>query len=135
MGVLTRWSMQKNSGLDIGRFVPVSIEVGIIVCVINSFEALDNKIPITSPSYYATITLEEMKNIFASSNDTQIPLLELRWKILKESGRILMELFDSSALNLVIAGDKSAARLVKLLVSTFPSMDDTFHYKERQGFY
>lgn len=52
-------------------------------------------IPITEANYYAHITENELRNILRSDTSVEIPMFEARLKVLRESGKILLEvLFD-----------------------------------------
>ena len=59
-------------------------------------------IPFTSPSYYSTVDEKTLKQIFRSDNDTEIPLLEERVKVLNEAGKVLMEVMHQIDLIYVI---------------------------------
>lgn len=81
-------------------------------------------LPITSPKYYSNISLEEVNKIFLSSTGEPIPLLEERCRILHECGRILDEKFEGSFLNCLKQSNRSAQKLVDLIVTNFPSFRD-----------
>jgi hypothetical protein len=56
--------------------------------------ALDQSIPITSPSFWAddeAFTLEVLRDVFRSETEEEIPLLEKRFECLREAGAILTE--------------------------------------------
>jgi len=44
-----------------------------------------------NPHYYVNMTLDELKEIFLGDNNTYIPLIEERLKILHDIGRILID--------------------------------------------
>ena len=48
-----------------------------------------NGVPIYKPSYYSTITMSQLKGIFYSHNNTEIPQLSLRLHNLHEAADIL----------------------------------------------
>lgn len=56
-----------------------------------SANLLKEGFPITEPHFYAHINEQELRHIFRSDSSVQIPLFELRLKILQETGRILNE--------------------------------------------
>ncbi|XP_046639735.1 queuosine salvage protein-like isoform X2 [Daphnia pulicaria] len=87
-------------------------------------KALEADIPITSSQYYATITKEEVDKIFISSTGESIPLLEERWRILQECGKILNEKFDGKFYNCIKQSANSATKLLNLIISNFPSFRD-----------
>ncbi|XP_038660800.1 queuosine salvage protein isoform X1 [Scyliorhinus canicula] len=94
--------------------------------------ALDEGIPITSASYFATITLGQLKYVLRSDTDVPMPLIEERLKVLKEAGNILLERFDGSFLNCIKKSENSAQKLLRLVVENFPSYRDeaTFQGKK-----
>ncbi|XP_048187297.1 queuosine salvage protein [Perognathus longimembris pacificus] len=98
--------------------------------------AQDEGIPITSASYYATVTLDQVRNIFRSDSDVPMPLIEERYRILNETGKILLEKFGGSFLNCVRRSEKSAQKLMYLVVESFPSYRDVTQYEgKRISFY
>ncbi|XP_054843435.1 queuosine salvage protein isoform X2 [Eublepharis macularius] len=94
--------------------------------------ALDEGIPITSASYYATMTLEQVRHVFCSDTDVPMPLLEERHRVLNETGTVLLEKFGGSFLTCVKQSGKSAQKLLQLVVENFPSFRDeaTFQGKK-----
>lgn len=98
--------------------------------------ALDQGIPVTSASYYATVTLDQVRNIFRSDTAVPMPLLEERHRILNETGKILLEKFGGSFLNCVQKSGKSAQKLMHLIVENFPSYrDEAWFEGKRISFY
>ncbi|XP_056661919.1 Q-nucleotide N-glycosylase 1 isoform X1 [Monodelphis domestica] len=90
---------------------------------------LDEGIPFTKASYYATVTLGELQHYFRSDTDVPMPLIEERHKILNETGKILLEKFGGSFLNCVRKCDRSAQKLLSLIVENFPSYRDVAKYE------
>lgn len=86
--------------------------------------ALDEGIPLTTASFYANITMDQLKNILRSDSEFPIPMIEERLEILHQTGKILMEKFGGSYLNCVKASEKSAVKLMHLVVENFPSYRD-----------
>nr|XP_008539326.1 PREDICTED: UPF0553 protein C9orf64 homolog isoform X2 [Equus przewalskii] len=98
--------------------------------------ALDEGIPITSASYYATVTLDQVRHVLRSDTDIPMPLIEERHRILNETGKILLEKFEGSFLNCVRKSDKSAQKLLNLIVESFPSYRDVTQFEgKRISFY
>lgn len=98
--------------------------------------ALDEGFPITESNYYAHITEQELKHILRSDSSVQIPLLDLRLKILQETGKILNEEFQGSFLNCIKMANGSAKYLLKLITDYFPSYrDETNFLKRKVTFY
>ena len=75
----------------------------------------------TDPSYYATVTRDQLSEVFRSDSNYPIPLLDERLDVINEAGKTLMKKYDGSFLNVINKSDKSAQKLLKLVVSEFPS--------------
>ncbi|XP_029462080.1 queuosine salvage protein [Rhinatrema bivittatum] len=98
--------------------------------------ALDEGIPITDASYYATITLDQLKHVLRSDTDVPLPLIEERLQVLREAGNILLEKFGGSYLNCVKKCEKSAQKLLQVVVENFPSYrDEATFLGKRVAFY
>ncbi|XP_043939620.1 queuosine salvage protein [Protopterus annectens] len=95
-------------------------------------KALDEGIPITDASYYASITLEQLKHILRSDTDIHMPLIEERHAVLKETGTILLNKFGGSFLNCVKKCEKSAQKLLQIVVENFPCYRDTATYEGKR---
>lgn len=94
--------------------------------------ALDEGIPLTTASFYANITMDQLKNILRSDSEFPIPMIEERLEILHQTGKILMEKFGGSYLNCVKASEKSAVKLMHLVVENFPSYRDEGVFQEKK---
>ncbi|XP_011670677.2 queuosine salvage protein [Strongylocentrotus purpuratus] len=86
--------------------------------------ACDEGIPITSPSYYSKVTLDELRHVFRSETDTGIHLLDKRIENLHQTGKVLMEKFDGSFVNCIKCCENSAVKLIELVTSHFSSFRD-----------
>lgn len=86
-------------------------------------KALESGIPITTSTFYANITADDIPKIFASSTQP-IPLPEDRLKNLQEAGKVLNEKFGGSFCNCVKEANQSAQQLLKLIVDNFPCFRD-----------
>ncbi|KAE8152906.1 hypothetical protein BDV25DRAFT_50488 [Aspergillus avenaceus] len=94
--------------------------------------ALDEKIPITTPAFWANeteCTESVLRHVFRSMTDEEIPLLQERLRCLREAGRVLCEDFEGSFVNCIYSANYSAASLVNLLAESFPCFRDesSFH--------
>lgn len=87
--------------------------------------ALQEGIPITDPSFYANVSHKKLEYVFRSCNNTQIPLLESRVKVLNEAGTVLIKSFNSSVEEFVASAKGSADKLITLLVHNFSSFRDS----------
>lgn len=94
--------------------------------------ALDDGYPIVEPHFYAHLNETEFKHIFRSDSKVQIPLANIRLKIMQESGKILIEEFRGSFMNCVKLANGSAKYLLKLIISHFPSFRDEAQFMNRK---
>ncbi|KFP44338.1 UPF0553 protein C9orf64, partial [Chlamydotis macqueenii] len=93
-------------------------------------------IPITSASYFATMTLDQVRHVFRSDTEVPIPLIEERHRVLNESGTVLLEKFGGSFLTCVKMSEKSAQKLLRLVLENFPSYrDEAVFEKKKVSFY
>ncbi|KAM4626163.1 queuosine 5'-phosphate N-glycosylase/hydrolase isoform 1-T2 [Discoglossus pictus] len=98
--------------------------------------ALDEGIPITSASYYSTISLDQLKHVLRSDSGVPIPMIEERLQILHQTGKILIDKFGGSFLNCIKMSEKSAVRLMELVVKNFPSYVDVGTFQgQKVAFY
>ncbi|XP_058175467.1 queuosine 5'-phosphate N-glycosylase/hydrolase [Anopheles ziemanni] len=87
--------------------------------------AMREGIDMTNPSFYVSITLEQMEKILRSDEpDTKAPLLEERVRCLHEVGRVLLDRYDGLFENCVRACNGSAVRLLQRVVDEFPCFRD-----------
>lgn len=104
----------------------------LVACI---HRALDEGIPITSPSYWhpeAGFSDAILRHIFRCSTGNAMPMLEQRIAVLHEAAVVLFEHFDMSVLNLVQRSNHSAAALVNLLADYFPSFRDECRFEGRK---
>lgn len=94
--------------------------------------AIEEGIPLLSPAYYKDISLDKMKYVFRSSNGVDMPLLEMRQKILGEAGQTLVEKFSGSFSNCIGRCGGCAQSLIRMIVDNFPSFRDEAIYKSKQ---
>jgi len=67
--------------------------------------------------------------------NTEIPLFEERWKILREIGTSMVAKYNGKAKNLIAGANRDAQKLVELIVQNFPSFSDTSLYKEKEIYF
>lgn len=74
------------------------------------------------------------KEIFAHilRGNTEVPLLEERWKILQEIGRTMLTKYSGKASNLIAEASGDAQKLLELIVQNFPSFQDISQYKGKE---
>uniref|UniRef100_A0A1I8ANG1 Queuosine 5'-phosphate N-glycosylase/hydrolase n=1 Tax=Steinernema glaseri TaxID=37863 RepID=A0A1I8ANG1_9BILA len=93
--------------------------------------ALSKGIPITSAEFMRDVTVDQIKEIFKSDNGTSIPLPELRAAVLNDAGRVLIERFDGSFYNCIKECNRSALKLVNIILNNFKSFRDVSKYDEK----
>ncbi|GJJ69950.1 hypothetical protein EMPS_02299 [Entomortierella parvispora] len=89
--------------------------------------ALEEGIPITTPSFFASeekLPDKEIERIFRSDTKEQVPLLQERIRVIREAGRVLLEKFDGRFTNCIAQANGSALKLVELVTSNFSSFRD-----------
>lgn len=95
--------------------------------------AIEEGIPLTTPSHYATMTRAELAHVFRSARSEPMPLLDERLAALHQTGHILLRHFGGSFENVVRAARGSAAQLVKTIVERFPAFRDESEYLGEPG--
>jgi hypothetical protein len=89
--------------------------------------ALEEGIPIYDGGWLAEISQSDLSRILRGRGE--IPLFYQRFIILREVGRILREKFGGRFYHLVAQAEKSAVKLVRLLVENFPSFNDSAEWE------
>jgi hypothetical protein len=82
----------------------------------------DEGFPLFDGAYLAGISASDLRHILRGN--VEIPLFQERLDILHKVGRVLLEQFNGSFINMIQAAENDAVALVKLLVSRFPSFND-----------
>jgi hypothetical protein len=83
--------------------------------------------------FCSTISKEELAHILRGN--TEIPLLEERWKILREIGLNMSATFGGKARNLIAEANGDAKKLLELIVQNFPSFSDVSPYKDKHVYF
>lgn len=96
-------------------------------------KAIAAGIPVLSAEWMKNVGKEEIDAIFKSDSGHSIPLLEERVKAINESGRVLLERFDGEFYNCVLKCDRSAQKLLKLIVENFVSFRDFAEFHGQKG--
>lgn len=94
---------------------------------------LDEGATLLNFEYCSQIPKEEFSKILRGN--TEIPLLEERWKILREIGEKMIAKFDGKVSKLVNEAQGDAQKLVELIVQYFPSFSDTSSYKGKEIYF
>ena len=97
--------------------------------------ALAEDIPITTPSFWTNeteCTDDLLRHVFRSDTSTPIPLLSERIHMIREAGDILTSHFSGTFMTCITQASGSAAALIDLLVTSFPSLfSDTHSFEGR----
>jgi len=83
---------------------------------------------------WKTITKEKLAGIL-NENGIEMPLLDERLSVIKEIGRVLLEEFNGEVSNLVKAANGDAMKLLGLILSSFPSFQDSSFFQEQEIFF
>ncbi|HOV85525.1 MAG TPA: queuosine salvage family protein [Syntrophobacteraceae bacterium] len=89
--------------------------------------AMERRTPVTRASWLASLEEEDLRRVFAGEGD--IPLFPERLRNLREAGRILEERWGGDFVNLIEEASKSALKLVRLVVESFPGFRDQALYR------
>jgi hypothetical protein len=89
-------------------------------------KAIESEIPITDAHYLAEINLSTLKQVLGGNGELQ--LIDERVQILNELGAFLITKYNGAAHRFVEAAEKSAQKLVDLLVENLPSFRDKAEY-------
>lgn len=106
-----------------------------LVAAIN--KALDNGIPIIEPRFWVSerFTKEVLDKVLESANSQEIviPMLDDRYRVLREAGNVLINVLKVDSFTQVISqAEKSAMRLVDLVSFRIPSFNDISRYKGQE---
>ncbi|XP_010875081.2 queuosine salvage protein [Esox lucius] len=97
--------------------------------------AMEEGIPITEPSYFSQMSVEELGHVLRSDNDTPMPMLEERHRVLTEGGHVLLQ-NGGSFRSFISPAGSDAQKMVELIVEKLPSYRDEATYKgKRISFY
>ncbi|XP_023026504.1 queuosine 5'-phosphate N-glycosylase/hydrolase [Leptinotarsa decemlineata] len=89
-----------------------------------------------NPAYYAAISELQLKKILRSDTKSQCPLITERVKCLQEVGNVLNEKFQGSFENVVKESNRSAVKLMNLVVDNFPCFRDEATFQgQKVSFY
>lgn len=92
-------------------------------------KAIENKAPILNMKWLSTITEKEFADIM--KGNVKIPHLKERILILKEVGSIITQKYEGDFSNVLKKANGDAMELLKLIISTFHSFNDTSSYKNK----
>lgn len=96
---------------------------------------LEGGYPILDPIFLKNINLRETFTVLEGEGSEKIPLLEERWKILRELGDNTVRRFDGQFENIVKQGEGYALELVDVITTNFPSFNDFHDYNGRSIYF
>ncbi|XP_026758870.2 queuosine salvage protein [Galleria mellonella] len=91
--------------------------------------AVKEGIDITNPKYYSKITENQLRTIMRSDNEAEIPLFDKRLSTLHEVGTILLQKYNGTFVSCLKEANKSAVKLLQIIVDSFPCFRDEVVYK------
>ncbi|OON14111.1 g-patch domain protein [Opisthorchis viverrini] len=94
--------------------------------------AVEEGFDLLDPNTYQHVTEAQLKRIFRSVGNVEIPLFAERLRLLRESGKTLVRDFGGSFKNVVQMCERSAFKLLDVLCEHFPSFKDTAIYEGQQ---
>ncbi|KAA0713680.1 Queuosine salvage protein [Triplophysa tibetana] len=93
--------------------------------------AMDEGVPITSPSYFSQITEAKLAHVLRSDTTTPMPMLKERHQVLTEAGRVLLER-GGSFRKFMSHCENDAEKMVKYIVQNIPSYRDEAIYEGKR---
>ncbi|CAG4950576.1 unnamed protein product [Parnassius apollo] len=94
-------------------------------------KAIKEGVEIADPAFYSKITKEQLHEILKGDNSVDIPLFDQRLSILHEVGSILLDKYNGTFETCVKEANKSAVKLLDIVVSNFPCFRDEAIYKDQ----
>lgn len=93
--------------------------------------AMEEGIPITDPAFFSHISMDQLRHVLRSDNDTPMPMLAQRHQVLTEGGRILME-HGGSFRSFISQAGNDARKMVQFIIDKIPSYRDEAMYQGRR---
>lgn len=87
--------------------------------------AIAEGVPILDAAFLSRLALAHARHIFRGSGNIPIPLLAKRHQFLRSAGKTLSGNYQGSVERFIGAVDHDAARLVRAVITNFPSFEDT----------
>uniref|UniRef100_A0A0N4V1L4 Queuosine 5'-phosphate N-glycosylase/hydrolase n=1 Tax=Enterobius vermicularis TaxID=51028 RepID=A0A0N4V1L4_ENTVE len=94
--------------------------------------AIESGINLTDAKCMKNITTKDVEEIFTGDDGQIMPLCDLRAKAIAEAGRILLEQFDGSFYTCLKMCDRSAMKLLAIVVENFDSYRDYATFKGKK---
>ncbi|XP_029367213.1 queuosine 5'-phosphate N-glycosylase/hydrolase isoform X1 [Echeneis naucrates] len=93
--------------------------------------AIEEGIPITDPKYFSQMSVEELGHVLRSDNETPMPMLQERHKVLTEAGGVLLE-HGGNFRSFIDRAGNDARKMVELIVEKIPSYRDEAVYEGKK---
>ncbi|XP_045446793.1 queuosine salvage protein [Melitaea cinxia] len=93
--------------------------------------ALQEGYDITNPEFYSTISEKKLTHIFRGDTEAKIPLYVERENVLHDVGLILCEKYNGTFENCIKEANKSAIKLLEIVVVNFQCFRDEAIYKNQ----
>ena len=107
---------------------------GMMACLKKAF---DTGKPLAEGEYLRKISKNEMRELF--SGNIEIPMLNERWNIFREVGKVLYNKYNGHFYNLAeVSGNRlfnNGEGMVERLVSDFPSFDDSWEHGRKKAIF
>lgn len=113
-----KWTVEGHSGY-------YALEAALV-------RALKEGYDITNPDFYSKITEEQLHIILRSDNTATIPLFDKRITVLHEVGTVLIEKYNGTFKTCLKEADKSASKLLQIIVNNFPCFRDEALYNNQR---
>ncbi|KAJ3225259.1 hypothetical protein HK099_007085 [Clydaea vesicula] len=94
--------------------------------------SLDEGKNIINANFMKNVTREELKYIFRSDTECDISLFEERLKSINDAGKILVEKFDGTFVNVIKLAEGSCKTLIQLVCENFYTFNDTSIYQSEK---
>lgn len=96
-------------------------------------KAQEEKVPITDPKFYSTISENDLSKILrAEEGAGNVPLLKERVAALHQAGPVLIEKYGGTFKDCIKVANKSAKELTSLIVRDFTSFRDEAEYEGKK---
>ncbi len=96
-------------------------------------DAVERGESVLEASFWAQIDTRDLRNLLDGENE--VPLLNERVEVLREAGAVLQAKYSGQAVSLVERAERSAVRLVHLLIEDFSSFRDEARYHGQKVYF
>ncbi|OGM09063.1 hypothetical protein A2Z67_05830, partial [Candidatus Woesebacteria bacterium RBG_13_36_22] len=97
--------------------------------------AMENNVPILSAEYLLDISFRDVKKLFESSNNVQIPLIKNRYENLVNEAQVLLNKYQGETINLLEESNFKRLDIIKNICRNFTSFNDAAKYKGKNVYF